>query len=389
MKLFLSITLPILVASIYATYPKIKPSLNLFLMGFFRDVARIKARNRRYENEKALGIVTSTTTGRGKGFSTMDDLKLLILGVEEDIFMGMDGTTSGSGSNTSSSTIEGAKNEKGEDLVVYTRQELYDYGNAFTNTNTNTNTNTDTDTDTDTDTNNNHDQHIKHEEEQQQQQQQQSQQQNENQDNHESENQDEDAPQQLLISIFGRVYDVSAGHKFYGSGGRYELFSGHDITYALSTGCVQPSCIYTTVSMDSILQVPAPVLNNNNEDTTIHTNDDEKEEEEEEECTMIQMNHHHHQEVDEEITFCSISTLTEKELKEGKKWLHFFETHDSYRNVGVLEEGIPMEQLMDRIIEDDVSSSVVAAADDDAADDAGVDAADVDGSKEDGGSELS
>merc|ERR1712012_1521844 len=48
-------------------------------------------------------------------------------------------------------------------------------------------------------------------------------------------NGEDDTP--LLISIFGRIYDVSEGEKFYGPDGSYPLFAGRDVTYALSTGC--------------------------------------------------------------------------------------------------------------------------------------------------------
>jgi len=295
-------------------------------MGFFRDVARIKARNRRHENDKALGIVRNDkAAAAAASASRIDDLKLLFLGIEEDIFMGLSmdgntnsttgttGTTSSSCSSISSASTredESGEDEKGsgsdEDLVVYTRQELYDYGNAYSNINSNNNNNN---------------------------------------DEEEEQDENEEPKQQLLISIFGRVYDVSAGNKFYGPGGRYEQFSGHDITYALSTGCVKPSCIHTIASMNSILGNEENDANGSTDEEIIH---------EEEKCNMVQMTQDI--EDDEKIT-CSVVQLSEKELKEGKKWLHFFETHDSYMNVGVLEEGIPMEQLMDSIIDSDISSA--------------------------------
>mmetsp|Transcript_5703 Transcript_5703/g.11613 ORF Transcript_5703/g.11613 Transcript_5703/m.11613 type:complete len:193 (-) Transcript_5703:80-658(-) len=40
--------------------------------------------------------------------------------------------------------------------------------------------------------------------------------------------------QQILLSVLGRVYDVSTGRKVYGSGGKYSLFAGHDGTYNLA-----------------------------------------------------------------------------------------------------------------------------------------------------------
>jgi len=38
----------------------------------------------------------------------------------------------------------------------------------------------------------------------------------------------------LLTSLLGRVYDVSSGREFFGPGGPYEMFAGHDGTYNLA-----------------------------------------------------------------------------------------------------------------------------------------------------------
>merc|ERR1712228_583860 len=38
----------------------------------------------------------------------------------------------------------------------------------------------------------------------------------------------------LLVSILGRVYDLSADRKLFGKGGPYEMFVGHDGTYNLA-----------------------------------------------------------------------------------------------------------------------------------------------------------
>ncbi|GAX28175.1 hypothetical protein FisN_35Lh029 [Fistulifera solaris] len=83
----------------------------------------------------------------------------------------------------------------------------------------------------------------------------------------------------ILLALYGRVYDVSLGHKFYGPSGAYEHFAGHDVTYSLSTGCKTVEC----------LDQP-------------------------------------------------IDTLTEKQQKEGKRWLSFFHLHDKYSLVGKLED---------------------------------------------------
>ena len=40
--------------------------------------------------------------------------------------------------------------------------------------------------------------------------------------------------QSLALAINGKVYDVSCAHQFYGKGGMYCFFTGHDITYALA-----------------------------------------------------------------------------------------------------------------------------------------------------------
>eukprot|EP00591_Stephanopyxis_turris_P012020 CAMPEP_0195517650 /NCGR_PEP_ID=MMETSP0794_2-20130614/11184_1 /TAXON_ID=515487 /ORGANISM="Stephanopyxis turris, Strain CCMP 815" /LENGTH=167 /DNA_ID=CAMNT_0040646487 /DNA_START=169 /DNA_END=672 /DNA_ORIENTATION=- len=49
----------------------------------------------------------------------------------------------------------------------------------------------------------------------------------------------------LYLSIDSRVYDVSAGTKFYGEGGPYNKFVGRDATRAYATGCrsTGPECL--------------------------------------------------------------------------------------------------------------------------------------------------
>jgi len=98
----------------------------------------------------------------------------------------------------------------------------------------------------------------------------------------------------LLVSIFGRIYDISEGEKYYGPEGSYPLFAGHDITYALSTGC--KTCV-------------------------------------------------------EE----SAENLNEKQLTEGKRWLSFFQLHDKYPYVGKLEDNIITDQLMNQWIDEALS----------------------------------
>jgi membrane-associated progesterone receptor component len=82
----------------------------------------------------------------------------------------------------------------------------------------------------------------------------------------------------LLLSVFGHVYDVSSGARFYGPGAAYSVFAGRDVTYSLSTGCRTDECL--AMSPDD---------------------------------------------------------LTEKEIVEGKRWLSFFHLHDKYPLVGRLE----------------------------------------------------
>eukprot|EP00927_Polykrikos_kofoidii_P077993 TRINITY_DN74877_c0_g1_i1.p1 TRINITY_DN74877_c0_g1~~TRINITY_DN74877_c0_g1_i1.p1 ORF type:complete len:471 (-),score=76.26 TRINITY_DN74877_c0_g1_i1:95-1438(-) len=43
-----------------------------------------------------------------------------------------------------------------------------------------------------------------------------------------------EGPPQLLTSVLGRVYDVTSGKEFFGSGGPYEMFAGRDGTYNLA-----------------------------------------------------------------------------------------------------------------------------------------------------------
>jgi membrane-associated progesterone receptor component len=98
----------------------------------------------------------------------------------------------------------------------------------------------------------------------------------------------------ILISLFGRVYDVTAGEKFYGPDGPYGIFAGHDVTYSLSTGCRTLECVET----------PGDQLKD------------------------------------------------EKLILEGKRWLAFFHLHDKYPLVGKLESDY-LEIFMDDLIQHD------------------------------------
>lgn len=107
---------------------------------------------------------------------------------------------------------------------------------------------------------------------------------------------EDDEPRKLLLSIFGRIYDVTAGTKFYGPDSSYSMFCGRDVTYALSTGCKTDKCLASKV-------------------------DD----------------------------------LTKKQLDEGKRWLSFFQLHDKYPLVGKIENN-PMESMMNQWIDEIVAN---------------------------------
>jgi predicted heme/steroid binding protein len=172
-------------------------AINLYLMGLFRDLGRIKARNRRMQqNPNALAI------------SAWD-----ILLKRDDPLDGVDFSADDSNS------------------VVFTLQELQEFGDGLDGN-------------------------------------------------------------PIYISIFGRVYDVTEGDKYYGEGGSYEMFAGKDVTRALCLGCKQPECLVR-----------------------------------------------------------STEGLTDKQLDEGKRWLSFFQLHDKYPYLGKLE-GLDSEAWIDALIEE-------------------------------------
>eukprot|EP00934_Nitzschia_sp_Nitz4_P006155 Nitzschia sp. Nitz4//scaffold328_size19456//18675//19322//NITZ4_008725-RA/size19456-processed-gene-0.26-mRNA-1//-1//CDS//3329547986//6145//frame0 len=105
---------------------------------------------------------------------------------------------------------------------------------------------------------------------------------------------DEDEEGKLLFSVYGRIYDVSAGSKFYGPGSRYHMFLGRDVTYALGSGCRTDECLEKTPQ-----------------------------------------------------------DLDDKQTQEALRWLSFFQLHDKYPYVGKLESN-PLEEMMDAWVEDAV-----------------------------------
>lgn len=108
----------------------------------------------------------------------------------------------------------------------------------------------------------------------------------------------DDAP--LLLSIFGRIYDVSAGEKFYGPDAPYGMLIGHDVTFALSTGC--QTCAAASPEKTS-------------------------------------------------------EDLSDQQLKEGKRWLSFFQWHDKYPYVGKLDS-TPIEANMNEWIDADIAKEM-------------------------------
>lgn len=222
-KLILTSVVSILIAGVI---PILQKSLNHYLMGFFRDVARVKARNRRMKSDSLI---------------SMGDIKSIIFDQEEDPLRDVVQQIMLRDENENQIDINNSELLLlGDSLPVYTREELYEYGNGDKGT--------------------------------------------------------------ILLSIFGRIYDVTSGEKFYGKDGKYHLFAGRDVTRALSTGCLEEKCL-------------GPV-------TSGTPSDDFR--------------------------------LNEKAVKEGKKWLAFFQTHDSYSHIGFLKDGDNIEDLMDEILRQEI-----------------------------------
>lgn len=215
-----------------------KNQINTFLMGFFRDIGRIKAKNRRLKNGSAM--IAASPTGEASNWDILlkrdDPLEGIDLDATDDLLTDGDSDSDGSAASP---------------LTTFTLAELKEFGNG-----------------------------------------------------------QDGKP--ILLSLFGRVYDVSAGAKFYGEGGKYHMFAGHDVTYALSTGCKTPECVDVRRSAQETEQEEPPK----------HVLED----------------------------------LTEKQLKEGKRWLSFFHLHDKYRLVGRLEED--RDSWIDALVDSDISKNM-------------------------------
>lgn len=212
MKIFVHIIAPLLSLAVLVVQ---RNTINVFLMGFFRDVGRIKARNRRLQNANAM-IANSNSNNWDILFKRDDPL--------EDIDFD-------------------AEQEKSQELSSFTAQEMEEFGDGLDG-------------------------------------------------------------RPILLSVFGRVYDVSAGSKFYGEGGNYHMFAGKDITRALCSGCKTDECLVRNTD-----------------------------------------------------------GLTEKQLAEGKRWLSFFQLHDKYSYVGDLEGD--REGWLDALIETDIVTEQKEAAEKD------------------------
>ena len=115
----------------------------------------------------------------------------------------------------------------------------------------------------------------------------------------------------ILLAILGRVYDVTEGDKFYGPGANYGHFAGHDVTYALATGCKSDKCVATDWT-----QLP-------------------KQEGEDSSQTSVFYN---------------------EELLEAKKWLSFFHLHDKYPLVGKLE-GDSFDELIKQLLSEEEAAN--------------------------------
>lgn len=208
--------------------PHFHKSFNSYMMGFFRDISRVKARKRRMNKDAVI---------------SMHDIKAIVFDEEDDPLQDVADKILNKDGLLNDDVLDI------EDLPIYTREELYELGNGDDGV--------------------------------------------------------------LLLSIFGRVYDVSTGFKYYGEDGKYSLFAGRDITRSLSTGCLQPKCLGPKTD----------------------------------------------QGIGGEANIKNGFELNDKTVKEGKKWVAFFETHDTYKHVGYLKDGQSIEHLIDSLIAQDTAAS--------------------------------
>ena len=86
----------------------------------------------------------------------------------------------------------------------------------------------------------------------------------------------------LLLSVKGRIYDVTAGAAHYGPGRSYHKLVGKDATRAFCTGCLEPACL-----------------------------------------------------------IANTEGLKPEQVREGDRWIEMYEHHDKYKLVGQLREPSP------------------------------------------------
>ena len=108
----------------------------------------------------------------------------------------------------------------------------------------------------------------------------------------------------LYLSIKGRVYDVTAGGKFYAEGGEYHDWIGKDASRSFGTGCRGG---VDRTGMDCLSE--------------------------------------------------SLEGLTAKEMKEIDRWVELYETHDKYTFVGYLVDD-PVEEIVERVHEENEATDV-------------------------------
>lgn len=114
----------------------------------------------------------------------------------------------------------------------------------------------------------------------------------------------------LYLSIRGRVYDVSAGDKFYGEGKEYHDWVGVDASRSFGTGCRGG---VDRTGMDCLSE--------------------------------------------------SLDGLTDKELKEVDRWLELYETHDKYTFIGHLVDD-PVNDILEHIEEEEDAALAEADGED-------------------------
>jgi len=212
-----------------------KDAINIYLMGFFRDLSRMKATKRRMQNNPNAMVAG---VGSNSVITTWD-----IILQRDDPLAGVDffnseelSTTPTSNNSSTSSSSSSSSSSLTTTTTTFTMKELKEFGNGKDGN-------------------------------------------------------------PIYLSIFGRVYDVSAGHKFYAENASYGMFAGKDVTRALCLGCKESKCLIR-----------------------------------------------------------STEGLTTKQINEGKRWLSFFELHDKYQHVGDMEI-VDSDAWLDALVAEDTATT--------------------------------